>query len=386
MRVLINTVPLYGKGEGARTYTTHLLQALHQTDADMEWHVLLRRAHLEAMGLAADSRFHLIRFAGPAQPPGIPGIRFASRNVIDQMVMPLRGRRFDAVHFLDTYGPLRFTGSTPFALTIHDLFPLTSGQYFSPWVQRYLSILMRGSIPRAAAIMAISEFTARALVSVLGIPADRIRVVPNGVEARFHPTSQAECARVAQRYAITAPYLLSIGTIEPRKNLARIISAFARVKRESRIPHHLLIVGKLGWSYDDVIATITKANLGEAIRLIGYLPREDIPPLITGADALVQLALEEGFGLPVAEGMACGAPIITSAGSALAEVAGDAGYLVDPTSETAIAQAFTQVCSDNGLRLQLRKKSLRRANMYTWGRTAHETVEMYRRIGVRQSV
>src|SRR6185437_9893693 len=147
--------------------------------------------------------------------------------------------------------------------------------------------------------------------------------------------------------------------------------------------HHLLIVGKLGWSYDDVIATITKANLGEAIRLIGYLPREDIPPLITGADALVQLALEEGFGLPVAEGMACGAPIITSAGSALAEVAGDAGYLVDPTSDSAIAQAFTQVCSDNGLRLQLRKKSLQRANMYTWGRTAHETVEMYRRIGVR---
>jgi glycosyltransferase involved in cell wall biosynthesis len=384
MRVLINTIPFYGKGEGVRTYTTHFLRALHGTNADMEWHIFLRRADLEELGLTSDPRFRLPRLDGLTRPPRVPGLRFVSRNAIDQLVMPLHAWRYDVVHYLDTYGPLVAPASAALVLTVHDLFPLTAGQHYDPWVRHYLARLMRASIPHASAIMAISSATARSLTQVLGIPVDRIHVVPNGVDRHFQPASREECGRVAEQYALAVPYIIAVGTIEPRKNLARVIRAFAHAKRAYQLPHTLLIVGKYGWGYQDVMAAIAEADMGDAIRMLGYAPRDDIPPLLAGAEAQVHASIEEGFGLPVVEGMACGVPVITSAGSALAEIAGDAGCLVDPMDEGAIGQALAQVCQDAALRMRMRQAGVERARLYTWERVADAAIEVYLSAGQRR--
>ncbi|HEU0025537.1 MAG TPA: glycosyltransferase family 1 protein [Ktedonobacterales bacterium] len=383
MRALINTVPFYGKGAGARAYTAELLKALSASDADMEWDVLLREADLDRLGIASDRRFRRAPFWGPAAPPDLPGVRFIWRNALDQLVAPLYGRRYDVAHYLDTYGPLVWRSPTPFVMTIHDLFPITHPEYFTPWVAHYLAALMR-AIPRASALMAISSETARALTDVFGIPSDRIKVVHNGVDARFHPASQAEVASITRRYAIDEPYLLTLGAVERRKNLARVIRAFARARRSAGLPHRLLIAGKPGWGYEEVEAAAAETDLPDAIRMLGYLPGEDIPPLISGADALVYLSLAEGFGLPVVEGMACGAPVITSSTAALAEVAGDAGYLVDPVDEEAITSTLIQVCQDSALRARLREASLRRARAFSWSHVADAAIATYREAAARR--
>ncbi len=382
MRVLLNAVPLYGKGAGARTYTAGLLKALSASDADMEWHVLLRGADFDRLGIASDARFHRIPFIGPVAPPNLPGARFIWRNVLDQLALPLYGRRYDVTHFLDTYGPLMSPGETPLALTVHDLFPITNPEYFSPWVARYLASLMR-AIPQATGLMAISGATASALTAVFGIPSERIRIVHNGVDARFHPATEAERRDVVRRYAIESPYLLAVGTVERRKNLARVVRAFARARRETNLPHQMLIAGKPGWGYDEIEAAIAETGMGDVVRLLGYIPSEDVPPLISGADALIQLSLAEGFGLPVIEGMACGAPVITSSTSALAEVAGGAAIVVDPLDENAISGALINLCQDSELRARLREASLRHARQYSWSRVADAAIATYRDVAAR---
>jgi glycosyltransferase involved in cell wall biosynthesis len=382
MRVLVNAVPIYGKGAGARTYTAGLLTALSATDADMEWHVLVRDADFARLGLTADSRFKRLRFIGPAAPPAIAGARFFWRNTLDQIVIPSYGRRFNTVHYLDSYGPLMsWRGTTPFALTVHDLFPITHPDYFSPWVARYLASLMR-VIPRAASIMAISAETARELTRILGIAPERVKTVHNGVDARFHPASQAQRSAVAARYVLDGPYLIAVGAVEARKNLARVMRAFAAARAAARFPHRLLVVGKPGWGYQEIAEEAHRVGDG-AVRLLGYIPAEDLPPLISGADALIHLSLAEGFGLPVIEGMACGTPVITSSVGALAEVANSAALLVDPTDERAISSAIAQVCMDAALRARLQVSSLDRARHFTWARVAEAAIEAYREAASR---
>lgn len=380
MRVFINSISLYGKGEGGRTYIRGLLRALHRSHADMEWDVILRREDAEQLGLTDDPRFHIV-YASFAQPAPVPGLRFIWRNLMEQLPGTIHGGRYDVIHYLDSYGPLLQLGQTPLVIMVHDIIPLMTGAYHSPWVRRYLSGLMRRTIPLARHIITPSETTAQHLHTYLGLPFDRMTVVPHGIDERFHPATAEEQRRVAEKYQLTGPYIMSVGTIEPRKNLARTVRAFAQAQREGNLPHTYLIAGKLGWDYEDVLRAIDDEQLGPAIRQLGYVPSEDIAPLISGADALSYVSLEEGFGLPVAEGMACGTTIITSRQSSVAEVAGDAGILVDPTQEEQIRDAMISVCQDAELRARLRTASLARARRYDWDLVAEMTTNVYRRVG-----
>jgi alpha-1,3-rhamnosyl/mannosyltransferase len=272
-------------------------------------------------------------------------------------------------------------------LTVHDVIPLAGGAYHSRWVRRYLAGLMRASIGRAAAIMADSAVTAQHLMDILRVPERRISVVPIGVDqVRFRPASGDELARVRATYALSEPYVIAVGTVEPRKNLVRLVRAFAQAHRTHYLPQQLVIVGKPGWAYDEVAAAVAATDLGPAIRLLGYLPREDVAPLISGADLLAYVSLEEGFGLPVAEGMACGAAVLASAASSVAEVAGDAAILVEPTDEDAIAAALARLCLDAELRERLSAAGLVRGRGYTWERVARAAIASYRSVAAAPSV
>lgn len=386
MRILINSALLYGKGEGGRAYTRGLLRALHRSATDdMRWDVILRHEDAEQLGLSDDPRFHVL-YPSFARPAPVPGLRFLWRNLMEQLPAMTHGRRYDVVHYLDSYGPLLQIGDAPLVITAHDVIPLMGNTYHLPWVKRYLATMMRRTIPLARQILTPSETTAQHLQALLGLPADRITVAPNGVDERYHPASGEERRRVAEKYQVTTPYIMSVGTIEPRKNLARTVRAFARARAAGNLPQSYLIAGKLGWGYDELFAAIAEVNLGPAIRRLGFVPTADSAALISGADALVYASLEEGFGLPVTEGMACGTAVITSSLSSLAEVAGDAAMLVDPAQEEELYDAILAVCQDETLRARLRADSLTHAQRYTWDNLAAITTDVYRMVATRATV
>jgi glycosyltransferase involved in cell wall biosynthesis len=199
---------------------------------------------------------------------------------------------------------------------------------------------------RAAACMAISEQSKQDAVEILKLPADRIEVIYPGVQDEFFTVDPPQVQAVAERHGLHKPYLLYVGTIEPRKNVGRLLDAYRSICDAVRKEHDLVVVGPLGWCSDDIKYRLRAPEPG--IRYLGYVPEADLPGLTAGATAFVYPSLYEGFGLSVAQAMACGVPTITSRGSSLGEIVGDAAVVVDPRNTDAIAAAMQQVlCSQN---------------------------------------
>jgi glycosyltransferase involved in cell wall biosynthesis len=381
MRVLINTVPLYGNGPGLRTYTAGLLGALHASDADMQWHVILRPADAERLGLTGDARFRFVPASALAPLSEVPGVRFVWRNATDQLLAPAWAAHYDALHYLDSYGPVLGVRHTPVVLTVHDILPVVAKHFFAPWVAAYLGALMKCSIPRAAAILAVSAYTARQVSETLGVATERIIIAPNGLDAHFRRShTPDEVQLVAERYGLVAPYIIYVGSINPRKNVARLVRAFTDVRLRHGLPHHLVLVGGLGWQYDNVAAAIHESGLGAAVHLLGRVPNEDVPLLMAGAECLAYPSLGEGFGLPILEAMACGVPVLAGAVPPLLELGQGAALLVDPESQSAIASGLDVLLRDADLRAELRQAGLRRAQEYSWARVAETALETYRRV------
>lgn len=384
MRVLINTIPYYGKGAGLRTYTAAFLRALHALDADMQWHVVLRQAELDELGLSTDPRFRPLWRGGAARPPAMPGVRFAWRNAVEHLAVPSHAgeHTFDIVHYIDSYGPLLPVAPTPLALTVHDVIPLTDRSYHRPLTRAYLALLMRRTIPRARALLAVSQSTADTIVKFFGTPMGAIHVVPNGIDDRFQRATESERARVQAHYGLSGPFVLFVGTVDRRKNLPRLVRSFAAARREYDLPHRLVIAGKSGTGAAELRRAMAEVALGDACRTLGFVPSEDLPALLSSADMLSYVSLQEGFGLPVAEAMGCGTPVMTSSVPALVEVAGDAAVLVDPASERDIATAIARMCRDRALRADLRARGLARAARFRWSSVATEALRIYREIRV----
>jgi glycosyltransferase involved in cell wall biosynthesis len=199
-------------------------------------------------------------------------------------------------------------------------------------------------------------------------------VVLHGVAERFRPLEDPRLLGSAQaRYGIRAPYILAVGTVQPRKNLARLLEAFAQAARAGDAPQ-LVIAGKRGWLSEGIERRARELGLGERVRFAGYVADADLPALLSGALAFALPSLYEGFGMPVLEAMACGAPVLTSDTSALPEAAGGAALLVDPTDTAAIAAALARLIGEPELRADLRARGLRRAAGATWARCAEETL------------
>jgi glycosyltransferase involved in cell wall biosynthesis len=181
---------------------------------------------------------------------------------------------------------------------------------------------------------------------------------------------------VRKRYGLHKPFVLYVGTIEPRKNLTRLVLAFAQAQR--RNPDlELILVGQLGWHYASLLKTIEDLKLGTAVRRLGYVPGEDLPALYNLARLLAFPSLYEGFGLPVVEAMACGTPVLTSNGSSLAEIAAGASYLIDPLDVIDIAHGLSWLATDDDLHASLHAAGLARAAQFSWQHAAEETVRVY---------
>jgi glycosyltransferase involved in cell wall biosynthesis len=247
----------------------------------------------------------------------------------------------------------------------------------SPQLKTYLDRVVPESIRRATHVLADSEATKVDLVQLYGTPADKITVLLSGVNARFKPTDEEAMVTVRSRYSLQRPYLFSVGTLQPRKNYARVIRALS-VLRKIGYDVDLVIAGGRGWLEDTIYHTIQETRMEAHVHFIGFVDETDLPALYSSAECLVFPSLYEGFGLPVVEAMACGTPVVTSNVSSLPEVAGDSALLVNPYKTGDIVDAVRRLLDDTTLRRQLIAKGQARAGLFSWDESARKLLQIYR--------
>jgi glycosyltransferase involved in cell wall biosynthesis len=213
----------------------------------------------------------------------------------------------------------------------------------------------------------------------LGVEEGRVEVLYPGVEERFHPLNEGSLASVKARYSLDFPFILTVGTLEPRKNHVGLLQAYSLM--EGRHPHRLVIAGGKGWLYEGIFQEVERLSLEERVLFLGYVPEEDLPALYNLADLFVFPSLYEGFGLPPLEAMACGTPVVVSALSSLPEVVGDGALLVPPREVEALAEAMEKGLGDPSLRRELRGKGLEQAKRFSWSEAAKRLLAIYKRVG-----
>lgn len=329
--------------DGIGRYTAELVRALTAAGLEPRLYALDRGADL---GLAAP----LFPGAAPSLDPASDGL--------------------DVFHATAWTLPAGYRG--PVVFTCHDLTFLSHPEHHTLVNKvRCLTGLLEARLA-GAVFLAVSHATARELADRLGLGDDDVRVVHHAASAAFRPLAAGEARRrVAERFGVDAPYVLAVGTLEPRKNLGRLAAAWAGLPEELRRRHPLLVAGAEGWMLAD-------GDLPRSVRRLGFVEQDDLVALYGAAAVFAYPSLAEGFGLPVVEAMACGAPVVTSDVSSLPEVAGAAARLVDPLDVDALGAALRELLERPDERERLRELGLRRAAEFSWEATARRTIELYR--------
>ncbi|MAG36713.1 MAG: glycosyl transferase family 1 [Dehalococcoidia bacterium] len=313
-----------------------------------------------------------------------PTSRPAVRMLWEQLVLPWAAwrHRLDVLHCPLNVLPLAAT--VPCVVTVHDLsFERFPGR-FHPVKQRYLAAFTRLSARRAGHILTDSASTRDDITRFYGVPTERMSVVYPGVDADFAPIRDAHVLEeFRRRYGLEGPYILYLGTLEPRKNVDRLVRSFAALVAEGgpRFRHRLVLVGGKGWDYQAIFRAIEEEGIADRVLAPGYVPRAEQPLWYNAADLFVYPSEFEGFGFPVLEAMACGVPVITTRASSLPEVVGDAGHLVPPSDEAALTAAMADLLSRPEEVEALGAAGIIQAAHFTWERAAAACLAVYERLG-----
>jgi glycosyltransferase involved in cell wall biosynthesis len=277
--------------------------------------------------------------------------------------------RIDLFHGLDHVGaPLRST-ATRRVITLHDILPISHPEWFKLKHRTVVRLILPRAVRRADRVIVPSEFVKRSVLERGLVEEERLRVVPEGFDSRFHPRrDRTRMITVLRKYGLSREYVLFVGTLEPRKNLATLLNAFEKLGERDIV---LVVVGSPGWGGSSL-----GAGSGR-VRMLGFVDDEDLPDLYRGARLFVLPSLAEGFGLTVLEAMASGTPVIASNLSAIPEVVGDAAILVKPTRVEALTEAMRRVLDDGDLARRLAADGLRRARRFSWNRAARSTLALY---------
>ena len=351
---------------GVGYYTEHLLRHAAEQCVDDEISVI--------SNVAIETTERL-----PARVRQVVAPSWSPRLVWMQTQAPRLLRRLgaDVVHF--TNGMVPLGGSLPTVVTIHDM-SLTMYPAFHPWRRVVLNRpFVNIAARRADAIITVSDSAKRDIVRLYGVEDSRVHVVHEAAAPSFRVIREPfELRRVRERYGLADHFILYVGTIEPRKNLPTLIEAFARRRTAGDLPHQLVCAGPYGWLSRDIEALIERLGVRDAVLFTGYVPFADLPAIYNLAEAFVFPSIYEGFGLPVVEAMACGAPVITGRVSALNEVSGDAAECVDPLDVDTLGEALVALTRSRERREELARRGLERARGFSWDRAAAETLAVYR--------
>jgi len=352
---------------GNETYAVNLIEALAQIDQVNQYTLYVTRD--EAVARFADRwpNFQVKRTL-----PHTPLVRIPLTLLVE-----LRRSPVDLLHVQYTAPPF---ARCPIVSTIHDLSFEHLPETFTRHSRAQLRLTVRRTARKAARILTLSEFSRRDIIETYAVNPDRVLVTPAAAPARFAPVeNETELKEIRERYRIKANYLLSLGSLQPRKNLARLIEAYASLQKlcsNDQLPQ-LVFAGKPGWLDDEIYRAARRENRNESIKFVGYVPEKDLPALYSGAICFVYPSFFEGFGLPVLEAMQCGTPVIAGNRTSLPEVTGEAALLFDPFDSGALAEAIGRVVDKPGYREELRVKGLERARAFSWTTTAKLTLQAY---------
>lgn len=346
---------------------------------------------LEQLGLGDHGirlQVHLgrgVTLAGAAIPSvhaKMPTGRPWQRILWEQVVLPVLARRSGAevLHAPAFVAPL--LAACPQVITVHDLSFLRYPAMFRAGNRLYLRALTGPSCRRAAAVIAVSKFTAQEVTRLLGVPADRVVVIHHGVAPRFHPLAEEAVAEFRLRQGLPKRFVLFIGTLEPRKNLIRLIKAFALVKDPDL---HLVLAGAQGWFYQDILQEVERSGVGKRVHFPGFVPSTDQALWYNAAEVFAYISVYEGFGMPVLEALACGTPTVASSTTSLPEAGGHGALLVSPDDEHAIAATLQTALTDAALRSELRARGLAHAAGFSWEAAARRTAAVYRQVAQGRS-
>jgi glycosyltransferase involved in cell wall biosynthesis len=369
VRVAIDYTPAIRQGAGIGRYTRGLVDALTDLDRENQYvlfcagempsreawppNFLIRRSVIPSRWLTAG--WHKIGLPIPAE---------------------LLTGYCDLFHSTDfVLPPLKRARGI---VTIHDLSFIRLPGCSDPGLRGYLDKSVPKAVRAAHRVLADSWNTRNDLIDLLQVHPDKVSVVPGAVDTIFSPVDDlARLGQARARYQLPDRFIISVGTLEPRKNYPRLISAYARLRRQTGLPHKLVIVGRPGWLYDDIYKSVRAESVGEQVRFLGFVPDSDLAALYTMADLMVFPSLYEGFGIPPLEAMACGTPVVSSNNSSLPESVGGAALTVSAEDTEAIADAMAQVLEDDRCRARMIELGRQQAAKFTWHAAARSLLAAY---------
>lgn len=373
---------------GIGRYTREMITALLNMESAHEYAIFAATGGLEAGRWEQESE--RLR-SSKAEHRGASNVRLCTLPISDDWLARLWHRLRLPIPVEAVTGPLDIFYSPDFVLpptrrasrtmlTVHDLSFRRYPDTFVPSLRRYLERVVPRSISRADQVLADSAHTRSDIISLFDVSPDEVQVVYSGVDPRFQPEPKPrERERLQRRYGIgREPYILSVGTLQPRKNYVRLIRAFAQLGIGGHPDVHLAIAGGRGWLYEEIV---TEGKRRRRVHLLGFVDEGDLPALYRNAALFVFPSLYEGFGLPVLEAMACGVPVVCSDTSSLPEVGGEAALLVDPLDIDALAEGMAQALEDVQGRREMISRGLAKAGQFTWQRAARQLLEAFDSLG-----
>ncbi|HEX8142225.1 MAG TPA: glycosyltransferase family 1 protein [Pyrinomonadaceae bacterium] len=352
---------------GNESYVTNLIEALAEIDTANRYTLYVTKR--EAVARFSGRWPHVsIRMTLPHTP---------LLRIPLTLSAELRRRPVDLLHVQYTAPPL---APCPVVATIHDLSFEHLPETFKRRSRTQLRLTVRRTARMARTVIVPSEFSRRDLIETYGLSPESVKRTPLAAAPHFAPVKdEDERRRVKELYRIRGDYLLAVGAIQPRKNLVRLIEAYADLRRrrpQAKLPQ-LVLVGKRGWLYGETLSAARRHERDGDIHFAGYVRESDLPALYTDALAFIYPSYFEGFGLPLLEAMACGAPVIAGNKTSLPEVVGEAGLLFDPFDGDALSAAIGRLIDDARLRAELRELGLARSRLFSWRETARQTLGVY---------
>jgi glycosyltransferase involved in cell wall biosynthesis len=354
------------EGEGNSTYTRNLISALLATAGHDDFALFAADPdHAFYEALRSRERARAVRVT---QGRGLARLGWALARAASR-------QHVDGLH-VQYFAPLGYRG--PLVVTVHDLGFLHVPESFPLSLRLALRVLVPRSMKRASRIIAVSEFTRRDILARYRIRPEKIVVTPEGAGARFHPRASAETLPVLGRYGLHPGFIFSLGRLNRRKNLERVLQAYARLRRDGLAEAPLVIGGKPDYGVQETLRRFEACGERSSVRFAGLIPDEDLPVFYSAAACFVYPSLFEGFGLPVLEAMACGTPVVVSNRTALPELVADAALSIDPEDVEALAEAMTRILTDKELSKDLGRRGLARSRQFSWEETANRTLAIYR--------
>ena len=300
--------------------------------------------------------------------------------------VPMMLSQFDIVFSPGLYGPARIPKGVASVMVVHDLTRYLFPQFFAfNTMQKILDRLIYPSmLRRYDHILTVSQSTRQDLMARFKVPGEKITVTYHGAEEGFRPLDPGDAERVlGQSYGLENPFILFLGTLEPRKNVLTLLKAFGEIM--DQIPHDLVLVGQKGWKWEPIFQEMERPKLKQRVHWIGYIPDQERVYFYNAAGLLAYPSWYEGFGMPLLEAMQCGCPVITSRVSSMPEVVGEAGLLIDPHREEDLQGAMLRLVHEPELRESLRTAGFKQAQKFSWETSAKITLEVFEKVISAQS-